>query len=472
MNSNLGKNAILYTLTTISVKAVSFLLLPFYTHLIKPEEYGLISLFQIISSLLTVLFSITIHSSISRFFYDCKTEEEKKTLFSSIAFYSLVSSFALYIILFSVLKLFIKTDIYKSEYIILLLITSFINILINNNMTLLKIAEKAKQVSIATIVVSIFSIIINFILITSIIDKVFAYMLSGAVAAFLSFSVSLYYVKNYFTIKLISFKKIIPAIKYSFFRLPVDLSAFVVTFADRFMLFNMKSSFDTGLYSVGYKVGSALGMVSGSVNSAFVPHSFKLLSNYNDENAEKLRKDSVRILLVYSSFCFFMNLLLPELYLILNKDYYSSIYVSSIIIFTYYIDCLRYVFQVGMDYKIKYVKYKSMLWFSAAIVNIIFNFILIPSMGIYGASIATLLSNLVILPFIIYLSLKAYPLRHNKSIFLIIGGTFLPVICFFIKPSLITFIIKLALVLTVLYITARKNKRFLLALIKNKKELN
>ena len=37
---SLVKNSLLYIISTLSVKAASFLLLPFYSYLVTPAEYG------------------------------------------------------------------------------------------------------------------------------------------------------------------------------------------------------------------------------------------------------------------------------------------------------------------------------------------------------------------------------------------------------------------------------------------------
>ena len=51
-SSSLLKNSFLYLIATISIRATSFLLLPFYSHLVSPEEYGYVYMVSAVSTFL------------------------------------------------------------------------------------------------------------------------------------------------------------------------------------------------------------------------------------------------------------------------------------------------------------------------------------------------------------------------------------------------------------------------------------
>lgn len=95
--ANIYKISILYLFTELSIKGASFLLLPLYTRLITPAEYGNIYLLITISNFLTVLFSLTVQFSISRFYFDCRTNEDIINMFSSIIKFILLFPSTLYL---------------------------------------------------------------------------------------------------------------------------------------------------------------------------------------------------------------------------------------------------------------------------------------------------------------------------------------------------------------------------------------
>jgi len=65
--SKLVKNSMLYLTATIFLKGASFLLLPLYTKLVSPEEYGVVYLITTLGTFLSLLLSLSVRGAVSRF---------------------------------------------------------------------------------------------------------------------------------------------------------------------------------------------------------------------------------------------------------------------------------------------------------------------------------------------------------------------------------------------------------------------
>ena len=90
------KNVFLFTFGNVFINAASFFLLPLYTHLISPSDYGVINFLLIVSSFLTVVVSLSIHGGLSRFYFDCKNNNEIVELYTSIVMFSFTTSALVY----------------------------------------------------------------------------------------------------------------------------------------------------------------------------------------------------------------------------------------------------------------------------------------------------------------------------------------------------------------------------------------
>ena len=80
---NLMKNSVVFMIGNFASKILIFLLLPLYTNVLNPDEYGEVDIYI---NLLAVLFSIVslqAGESVFRFIVDAKDEQEKTSVISN-----------------------------------------------------------------------------------------------------------------------------------------------------------------------------------------------------------------------------------------------------------------------------------------------------------------------------------------------------------------------------------------------------
>ena len=94
------KNLSLYALGDIFPKAIGLFLLPIYTRYLSPEDYGLVQSMAVLSWFLIILFTFSFDRSLSRLYFDCKTEKDKKDLLGTIFYFIFIISTFLLCLLF------------------------------------------------------------------------------------------------------------------------------------------------------------------------------------------------------------------------------------------------------------------------------------------------------------------------------------------------------------------------------------
>ena len=77
-NKKLAKNTLLYSLGTLLPQVAAFLLLPIYLKFLSPSDYGILNSVQVISSILVIIYTLSIDKAIYRLYFDFKTEKLKK----------------------------------------------------------------------------------------------------------------------------------------------------------------------------------------------------------------------------------------------------------------------------------------------------------------------------------------------------------------------------------------------------------
>jgi O-antigen/teichoic acid export membrane protein len=85
---SLATKSAIYGAGDLFLKAISFLLLPLYTRLLDPSDYGIWALANVVSSVASIFISLSIHGFIPVIYFDGSGEKERRentgTLFVSV----------------------------------------------------------------------------------------------------------------------------------------------------------------------------------------------------------------------------------------------------------------------------------------------------------------------------------------------------------------------------------------------------
>ncbi len=445
------KNSTFYFGSDLSVKIATFLLLPLYTRFISPEDFGHIYLLISVGETLTLLLSMSLKGSISRYFFAHKEHHNIAKMYSSIVQFTFLFSSPIYILLIAAgPTIFGFIDLNFFPYVFIILVNSCLSIYYLYIASLLQARQEARKLSLVTLSTSLVNLLLTVILVIVLEDKVFAYLFSIFISGIIKFCIFVYF-SIPFLVRKARDSDLKNYLVYGISRMPIELSYKVVLFADRFMIYEFQGEKDTGLYSVSYKLGSAIKLVFMAINKAYVPHLFSRFSSDGDNDYGDVAKAASRLLAFYFLVTIATIVFSKELLFLLASAYRESSLVLAVIVFSNFIVALILLFQPPMDYNVKYVRIKSLLWVLSAIVNVSLNLVLIPKYSLNGAAFATLISYLVILIPIIYYSNKAIQISYElRKILLISVISLVYFLSYFLETSIPFFLLKI--LLTFIYI--------------------
>ena len=89
---NLGKNSIIYGIPDIVAKSVGFFMIPIYTRLLTPEDYGVMAMLMLFTTFVGILLPLGIRYAFTRYYFEGKNEEDKKTVYSSALLFLALSA--------------------------------------------------------------------------------------------------------------------------------------------------------------------------------------------------------------------------------------------------------------------------------------------------------------------------------------------------------------------------------------------
>ncbi len=88
----LSLNLVVYGMGDVAVQVVGFLLLPLFTHILTPGDYGVLALLMTVEIVAKIVFRFGIDASFMRLYYDCHDHASRQRLASTIFLFLLATN--------------------------------------------------------------------------------------------------------------------------------------------------------------------------------------------------------------------------------------------------------------------------------------------------------------------------------------------------------------------------------------------
>lgn len=393
------KHSVIYGLSNVLSRTVTFFLLPLYLSYLNATDYGILEISNTFFSLLLVIFLLNIDSGLFKLFYDkvdtFNNEDKVNTVFSFYLVYAFIVS-----VLFVLISPFISLVLYGktsfSYLIILVVISSFLQGIVHLYLSIYRMKEKPLNYCLFNVALTILLALLNVLFVVyykkSYIGIREASVLGIGFIALILFSLN----KIKLQIQPIILKKVLKLC------LPLAgsaLASWVFNLTDRFMirvLYDQSSALrEVGVYGLSAKYASIVQFIL--VFPFMMAWSNLMFTYQHEKNAKEIFAKVFDIIVIISMLLYLVVSLFSKqvIHILTDNVEFSSAYTVvpllalSNIIYAYYM-----VFTVGVTLveKTKYMFYSDMI---AAASNLLINIVLIPKYGFIGASISSLVSILI-----------------------------------------------------------------------------
>lgn len=430
----LGKQSVIYGFGHFITRFINFLLLPLYTHRLAPEEYGVVSLIYAFIAFANIFFTHGMDVAYMRFQGLEKTEENKKTIFSTSFIWFLMST---------------------------LLLGSFMYFVSQNLASITVGIEYTKLIQLAIGILAFDTLMVLPKVLLRLENKPYHFIFLELSHVIIVLGLNIWWIgiqqlsiDYIFISNLIAsgvvFLLIVPKIiqnmelcfnpgwwKYLFIfalpYIPSGMASILNELIDRYMIKWLVDENAVGLYSASYRLGIFMLIIVMAFKFAWQPY---YLRQADKEDAPQLFAQAGTYFLLVTSFLFlFLSFFIEYLVQIpigsspiINPVYWASLSIVPIVLLAYIFLGVFLVQLPGI-----YIKKKNgwipILNGTAALINIMTNFLLIPKYGYKSAAVATLIGYCVMVLLQYVVIKRFYPLTWEwKRVLLIIfitGGLFL-----------------------------------------------
>ena len=377
-------------MSTVLLNGISIFTGPLFSRMLGTSGYGSLKIYNIWVSVVAILFTLQTHGTLvnARVEYP---EEEQKRYQSSALFLSMVVFF-----LFSgLVGIFHQplSRLLKLEPILLalMLLQAFGTFCVGFLNTKYVYEYKAGRNMLVSLAVTLINLVLSVMLILQLPQEIkyygrvvaitLTYTLMGIPACILILRRGkTFFHKGYWKFCLVL---AVPTVFH-------DLSDLILGQSDQVMIQQMIDTSSVGCYSYAWQFANFLFIIFGALNKTWCPFFFDEMKQGKQEAMMEKTRNYLELFTVLA--CGFI-LLTPEVYHVYaRQDYWSSTAIIPLFVASYYINFLC-TFPVNYEYYRMKTKVVAAVTIFSSLLNVALNYILIQSIGMAGAALATAISH-------------------------------------------------------------------------------
>jgi O-antigen/teichoic acid export membrane protein len=478
---SLAKQTLVYGVGTVLSRFVTFLLLPLYTNVMTRSEYGLASLVFAFLGFMNIIYNYGLDSAVMRFYSEGSNDSRKNTILSTAIWMCLATSFIFSLIIYNLDEFLGIKLLSSSENALLIRYGSFIlffDCICHVPFALLRLEEKPFQFMGLRLFNVLITFSLNIYFVACLRMGVVGIFRSNLIASAVT-SAILYFIIFRKVKFIFSGSKAKDLLLFGLPFIPAGLATVSMEMINRYIIRHFMGLEAVGIFSAGFKLGVFMQLVTTAFYYAWQP--FFLKAGKNESSRPLFAQVLTYFVLVELSFWILLTIFLHEIvrfhigdiYLI-GIEFQACKPIVPIILLGYIFLGMNNIFLPGIyfDKKTRYIAYMTII---SAVVNIAANFLLIPSLGIIGSALASLLGYIVLAFCTFAISQKLFnvPYEYKKVVLLFFIALVIGVPIYILQPNIfvkISAVIVYPILLKVFGIFGREEVNKIKAIILFKKE--
>lgn len=434
----LAKESLVYGLSRYISKFISVFLLPLYTAVLTPEDYGILDLLGTITFVSTFLIISGTDSAIGYYYFRKEHESERSIIISSSLYIRIVFSIIAFIIILlgsSIISNLLFGRNY-STFIIITGATIVFSSIYSFIFDLLRLEFRPWLYTFISTISILINISLTIVYVLILKQGVFGALLAQVISYGIIFIFTIIYVFKKYGL---SFSKLWTKriLSYGFPLIGTGIAIWLLNSTDRYFLAHFTDLSSVGIYAVGMKLATFLGMVAGALQLAWGPYALDI--QYEDNAKDIYSKVFLIFFIANIIGVFFISMFSIDILKVFTQpSYYSAKAVVPFLCLSTVLSNGYFIVAIGINIT-KKLQHTIWITISAALINILLNYFLTPVYGVLGASFSIMFSNFIIFLLTLIISTKNYPIHYDykKIVYIFIPSMLIVFISYYFNLKII-----------------------------------
>lgn len=406
------KDSAIYAIPTVASRGLALFLIPLYTRVLSPADYGSLDLFMAFAGIVALTVGLEVHQAVARF-YQQEPSPERKMLYASSAFWLSLLNNSIFAVIALAFLPSIAPWIMGREGLETAFAIGIAQIWITSVLYMVQGQLRWQLRSVKYAIVSL--VLVSATAVISVWTTVFlgwglvGFMLGNAVGTVPACLLGLWWSRDSIRFR-VNISVLVEMLRYSVPLVVSSIAVWLNLYVDRMMINRFLSIGDVGLYGIAYRFAAVSSVMMIAFQTALTP---LIYAHFNDPNAPR---ELARLLRYFAflalAFCLALSIFaIDVLTLMTTPEYYASAPTVAILAPATLLSSM-YVFTPGIAIA---KKTHLMIWINVcgAIFNVVLTLTLIPLLGVNGAAIATLATSSMIFSSYVILGQLHYPIPYD-----------------------------------------------------------
>ena len=426
----LAQFTMIYGIGELANNALAFLLVPIYTRLLSPSQYGILEVFNRTLEVLSIFAGVGIGMAALRSYFGKEEGEGEEAVFSTAMIFALGNSFWMAVVLALAAGEMSQRLLGTRAYASLFRLT-FCILIFDQGFGLVRTYLKAvgRPVAFSVLSVSKYAVTLGLIIASLLyLGREVKFVLLATLAANV-----LYFIPSGIAmLSRIGARVSWPALKrmvvFGFPFVPGGVLLFILNSSDRFFLIAMAGQNEAGLYALGYRIALVpVMLLLVPFQAAWGP--FMMEKGETPEGPRLFARVLSYLTAAYCALSLVLALFAKEVIQVMTApSFAASCRIIPVVLLAYAFWVIAIVLDAGI-YITRKTAYKPLLLAAGAVTNIGLNLLLIPRFGMMGAAYATAVGFLVFVILTYVVSMRLYPVPYEFGRMLICVGGAVALFC-------------------------------------------
>lgn len=410
----LAWESLVYGLSGMVSRFLSILLVPIYTRIFTPEDYGVLGLVTTTMTAISIFAVLALDTSAGRWYWDTENNSDRKSTLASWAWCHFGVALVLALIVFSSAAWLGQTVVGRGDagmYFQLTALSLPLSVLGIVTTNWLRMRRRPWATTFYSLGTSVLNVLLTVMLVVFLGWGLRGIFVAQLLSMGVSTVVAVRLLGDWIHPRHFNLERLRAMMRFGLPLIPTSLAFWIVAFSDRYFVEFYTSTSEVGLYQVGSAMAAVVALGTSAFQQAWGPFA---MSIHKSPDARQIYAD---VLLIYlwltCAVSAAIGLLAPEaIGIIATEQYLGASPVVPLLAFSYVMIGLGYVAAVGPTIA-KSTAPTGLAVTMAAGLNIGLNLLLVPHLGKTGAAMATLISQSIVPLFVFYRSQQMYPIPYR-----------------------------------------------------------